>query len=89
MKDKLIITTNELNDLAFKIINDNIDINNKNKKLKEELKETQEKLLKSLNIIDKSIEYIEKYKFKGNESLNDRYLDNILSNNLLDILKGE
>ena len=35
MKDKLIMTTNELNDLAFKIINDNIDINNKNKKLKE------------------------------------------------------
>ena len=41
------------------------------------------------NRINKAINYINKYKFKGIESIKDRYLDNELSEELLNILKGE
>ena len=41
------------------------------------------------NRINKAINYINKYKFKGIESIKDRYLDNKLSEELLNILKGE
>ena len=41
------------------------------------------------NKIKKAIKFINKYKFKGNESIKERYLDNNLCDELLDILQKE